>query len=67
MDVYKDHVGGVMLNLAEHEITDLALQLVVEEDMDMAEAARHALCALPHPDPLFVRWLTQGSVLPGPH
>jgi len=64
MDAFKDHVGGVMLNDKEHEITDLFLQLILEEDMDIPEAAEHALTALPHPDPLFVYWLGQGAVVP---
>jgi hypothetical protein len=67
MDVYKDHQGGVALNDKEHEITDLFLQLVLEEQMEIPDAARTALTALPHPDPLFVTWLSQGSLVPGRH
>ena len=54
--------GGVILNAREHEITDLFLQIVVENDaMSLTAAARYALNALPHPDPEFVVWLLQGQ------
>jgi hypothetical protein len=66
MDVYKDQAGGVTLSDKEHEITDLFLMLVLEEEMEIEEAAGHALCALPNPDPLFVHWLSQGSIVPKP-
>ena len=54
--------GGVILNAREHEITDLFLQIVVENDhMSLTQAARYALNAMPHPDPDFVEWLLQGQ------
>ena len=54
--------GGVVLNQREHEITDLFLQIVVENDhLSLTAAARYALNALPHPDPDFVDWLLQGQ------
>ena len=54
--------GGVILNQREHEVTDLFLQIVVENDaMSLSQAARCALNALPHPDPEFVEWLLQGQ------
>ena len=54
--------GGVILDQREHEITDLFLQIVVENsDMSLTQAARHALQAIPHPDPEFVKWLLQGQ------
>ena len=51
--------GQVSLTDKESEITDLYLQLVVEEDMDPVVAALHALSALPNPDPRFAAWLAQ--------
>ena len=57
--------GGVILNQREHEITDLFLQIVVENsDMTLRQAARAALAAVPHPDPDFVEWLLQGNPHP---
>jgi hypothetical protein len=67
MDVFKDHQGGIALSDKEHEITDLFLSLILEENMEIPEAAEHALTALPHPDPLFVTWLSQGSIVPSRH
>ena len=51
--------GQVSLTDKESEITDLYLQLVIEEDMDPVVAALHALSALPDPDPQFAAWLAQ--------
>jgi len=50
--------GQVSLTDKESEITDLYLQLVIEEDMDPVVAALHALSALP--DPEFAAWLARG-------
>ena len=52
--------GQVSLTDKESEITDLYLQLVIEEDMDPVVAALHALSALPDPDPQFAAWLARG-------
>jgi hypothetical protein len=53
------HPDGFSLTDKESEITDLYLQLVIEEDMDPVVAALHALTALPNPDPQFAAWLAQ--------
>jgi hypothetical protein len=51
--------GQVSLTDKESEITDLYVQLVIEEDMEPVVAALHALAALPNPDPKFAAWLVQ--------
>lgn len=61
MHEHQDHLGGVTLSERENEITDLFLQ-IVQEGFGVTEAARAALSALPDPDPLFVIWLSQGTL-----
>ena len=53
----------ISLAYPEEEILDLTLELVANEGMDITEAARHALCALPNPDPDFVLWLSQETLV----
>lgn len=51
----------ISLDPREEEILDLTLQIMVEEDRGVPEAAGLALAALPNPDPEFVRWLSNGQ------
>jgi hypothetical protein len=62
MQRHSDPPGGVILDEREHELVDLYLQMVVEDDIGTHAAARYVLSAVPHPDPEFVQWLLQGEV-----
>jgi hypothetical protein len=62
MQRHPDTPNGVMLDDRENEVTDLFLQIVLEEHLDIPTAARYALSALPDPDPAFVSWLSHGTL-----
>lgn len=53
----------VSLSAVEQEIASLYVQLVADENMGIEEAARHALSALPNPDPEFVLWLSRETLV----
>jgi hypothetical protein len=62
--MYRDRFHRNVLSRAEDRVHSMVLQLMQDEGMSRTDAAKAALPALgPDPDPQFVTYLSQGSLV----
>jgi hypothetical protein len=55
-------VKAINFSKQEKEVRSLRDQIEGEEKMPRVEASKHALAVLPNPDPVFVTWLSDGTL-----